>query len=97
MKMSKAVQRLNTNLLQVLAQINEEAQQIDGFSHLEHTVKFDAFPGSLLVLCHFKDMQSLQNGKDSQLENKLQNQLHKLLLKKGIVLKKPKMNLKFHC
>jgi len=94
MKMSKLCQRLNKKLLAVLAQINEEAKQIDGFSHLSHTVQFDYFPSSLLVHCHFSEEQQLSVAQSSHAEAKLQKQLHKLLLKKGIVLKDPKMNLK---
>lgn len=94
MKMSKIVQRLNVKLLAVLAKIDEEAKQVEGFSHLSHTVQFDLFPSSLLVLCHFSDEQNLGDAQGSHVETKLQKQLHKLLLKKGIVLKDPKMNLK---
>jgi hypothetical protein len=93
MKMSKICQRLNQKLLAVLVQINEEAIQIDGFSHLSHTVQFDCFPSSLLVHCHFSDLQQLSDAQNSHAESKLQKRLHKLLLKKGIVLKDPKVNL----
>ena len=94
MKMSKICQRLSVKLLAVLAQVNEEAKQLDGFSHLSHTVQFDCFPGSLLVHCHFAEAQQLNVALSSHVETKLQKQLHKLLLKKGIVLKDPKLNLK---
>lgn len=86
--MSKVCHRLNNKLLAVLDQINEEAKQVGGFSHISHTVQFDCFPASLLVHCHFSEAQS------SHAETKLQKQLHKFLFKKGIVLKNPKMNLK---
>ncbi len=92
--MSKIVQRLNVKLLAVLAQVDEEAKQVDGYSHLSHTVQFDLFPSSLLVQCHFNGEQELRAAQGSHVETKLQKQLHKLLLKKGIVLKDPKMNLK---
>ena len=94
MKMSKICQRLNEKLLAVLSLMSEEAKQIEGFSHLSHTVEFDCFPGSLLVSYHFTDTQTLRVALDSHVETKLQKQLHKLLLKKGILLKDPKMNLK---
>jgi len=94
MKMSKICQRLNKNLLAVLAQINEEAKQVDGYSHISHTVQFDYFPGSLLVHCHFHEVQQLRDAQSGDVEIKLQKHLHKLLFKKGIVLKDPKMNLK---
>ena len=94
MKMSKICQRLNEKLLAVLVQVNEEAKQVDGFSHLSHSVQFDCFPGSLLVHCHFGEAQQLRVAQSSHVEIKLQKQLHKLLLKKGIVLKDPKINLK---
>lgn len=93
MKMSKICQRLNVKLLAVLAQINEEAKQIDGFSHLSHTVQFDCFPSSLLVQCHFNNEQQMCVAQNDHVESKLQKMLHKLLLKKGIVLKDPKTNL----
>jgi len=92
--MSKICHRLNKNLLAVLAQISEEAKQVDGFSHLSHTVQFDCFPASLLVHCHFSGAQQLRVAQSNHAETKLQKKLHKLLLKKGIVLKNPKMNLK---
>jgi len=94
MKMSKTCQRLNERLLAVLTQVDKEAKQIDGFSHLSHTVQFDCFPGSLLVLCHFSDEQKLLAAKNKNVETILQKQLSKLLFKKGILLKEPKMNLK---
>lgn len=93
MKMSKICQRLNKKLLAVLVKINEEAKQIDGFTHLSHTVQFDYFPGSLLVHCHFSEAQQLRIAQNSHVETKLQKQLQKLLLKQGIVLKDPKINL----
>jgi hypothetical protein len=93
MKMSKICQRLNQKLLTVLAQVNEEAIQINGFSHLTHTVQFDCFPSSLLVHCHFSEEQQLHDAQNSHAETKLQKRLQKLLLKKGIVLKDPKVNL----
>lgn len=94
MKISKITQRLNQKLLDVLNLVNEEAKQVEGFSHLSHTVQFDCFPGSLLVHCHLNDEQQLQEAQGNHSETKLQKLLHKLLLKKGIVLKDPKMNLK---
>ncbi|MFT5759902.1 MAG: hypothetical protein ACI9LM_004686 [Alteromonadaceae bacterium] len=94
MKMSKICQRMNKKLLAVLAKVSEEAKQIEGFSHLSHTVQFDLFPSSLLVLCHFSEVQQLGAAQSSLAEVKLQKQLHKLLLKQGIILKDPKMNLK---
>ena len=78
--MSKICHRLNNKLLAVLVQINEEAKQVDGFSHLSHSVQFEA--------------QQLRVAQSSHAETKLQKQLHKLLFKKGIVLKDLKMNLK---
>jgi hypothetical protein len=93
MKMSKICQRLNQKLLAVLAQVNEEAKQINGFSHLSHTIQFDCFPGSLLVHCHFSEAQQLHDAQNSHAELRLQKLLQKLLLKKGIVLKNPKVNL----
>ncbi|TRX54503.1 hypothetical protein [Thalassomonas sp. M1454] len=92
--MSKIVQRLNVKLLAALEQIDEEAKQFEGYSHLSHSVQFDLFPSSLLVLCHFSNEQQFQAALASDVETKLQKHLHKLLLKKGIVLKDPKMNLK---
>lgn len=94
MKMSKTCQRLNERLLVVLSQVDNEAKQVDGFSHLSHTVHFDCFPGSLLVLCHFIDAQMLLTAKNNHVETKLQKKLSTLLFKKGILLKDPKMNLK---
>jgi len=94
MKMSKICQRLNKKLLAVLVKVNEEAKQITGFSHLSHTVQFDCFPSSLLVLCHMSDDQLLDVTQSNLAELKLQKYLHKLLLKQGVILKNPKMNLK---
>jgi len=96
MAMSKTCQRLNKALLAVLVKLNEEAKQLDGYSHLSHIVQFDCFPSSLLVLCHFTNVQQLLVAQNSRVEATLQKQLHKLLFKKGIVLKDPKMNLKLH-
>jgi hypothetical protein len=95
MKKSKSYQRLNKELLTILAELSNEAAQIDGYSHLSHTVKFDFFPSSLLVYCHFSDNQKLCVAQSHQIEKKLQKKLQKLLLSKGIVLKAPKTNLYF--
>ncbi len=94
MKMSKTAQRLNKKLLTTLALLNEEASQINGFSHISHTVQFDNFPSSLLVYCHFSEEQHLLTAQNNHIENQLQSFLQKRLLKNGIVLKKPKNNLK---
>lgn len=44
--------------------------------------------------CHFHEKFDLRAAQDAHVETKLQKQLHKLLLKKGIVLKDQKNNLK---
>ncbi len=93
MKMSKICQRLNDKLLAALTIIDEEAKLVEGYSHLSHTVQFDCFPGSLLVQCHFDEDQQVRAAKGCHVETKLQKRLHKLLLKKGILLKEPKKNL----
>ena len=93
MKMSKICQRLNVKLLAGLKQLDEEAKLITGYKDLSHTVQFDLFPSSLIVHCHFENEEQLLDAKNSHVESKLQKRLHKLLMKKGIVLKDPKLNL----
>ena len=94
--MTKICQRLNDKLITALDLLSKEAEQHENFSHITHTVKFDCFPASLLVIVHYQenkiDNSDIQEYKS--IETILQKQLHRLLLKKGIVLKKPTMNLK---
>lgn len=93
-KLSKTTQKLNIKLLDVLAEIRQHAQSsLSGFVNLDHLVQFESFPGSLLVSCYFKHESNLIIAKNE--EKRFQRKLHGLLLKKGIVLKKPQQNLRF--
>jgi len=98
MKMTKICQRLNDKLLMVLKLLSKEAEQYKSFSHITHTVQFDCFPSSLLVIVHCYDINLNSNTSYTEEQKPtdvvLQKLLHRLLLKKGIVLKKPTMNLK---
>lgn len=92
--MSKTVRRMNDKLLGALKTLNDfAAEELDGYTKLEHTVAFDLFPGSLLVTCYFEDQESLDKNMSEQ--KILQKKLQKLLLKQGIVLKDVKQNLIF--
>jgi hypothetical protein len=94
MKMSKTMRKMNAKLEGAIKKVNDLAiQELAGFSKLEHIVKFDLFPGSLLVTCYFESQQQLEVS--MKLEKEYQKKLQKLLLKQGIVLKDVKQNLKF--
>lgn len=94
MKMSKTLRKLNDKLLGELKKLNDQlTEELPGFVELDHTVKFDLFPGSLLVNCYFESQDALD--KNMKNEKVFQKKLQKLLLKQGIVLKDAKMNLKF--
>ncbi len=85
---------MNDKLLGAIKTLNDQAaEELDGLTRLDHTVKFDLFPGSLLVNCHFESQAALE--KNMNAEKEFQKKLQKLLLKQGIVLKDVKQNLKF--
>lgn len=94
MKQSKTVKKLVTKVVQVSEIMNELlAIEFSSFESLSHTVEFDLFPGSLLFTCLFEKPTDFKAIKAE--EKTYQNKLHKLLLKKGIVLKQPSQNLRF--
>lgn len=93
MKFSKTNQKLKTKLLACLKILEgKAAQEFSGFISLSHTVQFDYFPGSLLVTCYFQ-AEELAQAKVK--EAKYQKSLHQLLFKQGILLKNPRVNLRF--
>lgn len=95
MKMSKTLRKLNDKLIATIDSIQQQAnEQLEGFSSLSHTVKFDLFPGSLLVSCYFESHDHLDKAKKH--EKTFQKLLHKMLLKQGILLKDSSQNLKFY-
>lgn len=94
MKHSKTTKKLSNKLNIVLAQIKTLlSEEFPNFTDVSLTVKFDYFPGSILLTCHFKDDESLTAAKAQ--ESAYQKKLHKLLFKQGIVLKQPTQNLAF--
>lgn len=96
MKLSKICRKLNEKLLKTLEILTEQAdKELEGFTQLTHTVQFDLFPSSVLVICHFEDEEKLKQAIKSGAEKNFQNQLHKQLNKRGITLKDARENLKF--
>ncbi len=94
MKMSKTTKKLNDRLLLVIEKIRLQAkEELEGLSDVSHSVKFDLFPGSLLVSFSFETHDFLDKAKSS--EKQYQKKLHNLLMKQGILLKEPKLNLIF--
>jgi hypothetical protein len=94
MKMSKTTKKLNDRLLLVLEKLTLQAkEELEGLTSVSHTVKFDLFPGSLLVNCIFETQGYLDKAKPS--EKQYQKKLNNMLLKQGILLKAPMHNLKF--
>lgn len=88
-KLSKVTLKLNTALLTVLDELKHQLlTELNGFVRLNHEVKFDNFPASILVYGYFDNEQNLTAAKD--LEKTYQKQLKALLLKKGILLKTAK-------
>lgn len=96
MKLSKICRKLNEKLLKTLDILAEQAdKELEGFTQLTHTVQFDLFPSSILVICHFENEESLQQSLKSGAEKNFQKLLHKQLNKRGILLKDARDNLKF--
>ncbi len=94
MKMSKTTKKLNDRLLLVLEKLTVQAkEELEGLATVSHTVKFDLFPGSLLVNFVFETADSLDKAKSC--EKTYQKKLNNMLLKQGILLKESKHNLKF--
>ena len=86
MKLSKICRKLNDKVLKTLDILTEQANnELDGFTHLTHTVQFDLFPSSLLVTCYFENEDSLAKSQVS--ESDFQKHLQKQLSKRGILLK----------
>ncbi|MGK0444180.1 MAG: hypothetical protein ACJA1U_001110 [Bermanella sp.] len=95
MKMSKTIKKLNDRLVIAVEKLAVQAsEEFEGFVKLEHTVKFDLFPGSLLVSCYFETHDHLDKAMSS--EKSYQKKLHNMLMKQGILLKEPTHNLKFY-
>jgi len=96
MKLSKICRKLNDKLLKTLDILTEQAsKELVGFTHLTHTVQFDLFPSSIVVICHFEDEEKLKQAVDSGVEKQFQKQFKKQLSKRGIALKDASDNLKF--
>jgi len=94
MKMSKTTKKLNDRLVLVLKKLTLQAkEELEGLTSVSHTVKFDLFPGSLLVNFAFETPDLLDKAKPS--EKPYQKKLNNMLLKQGILLKESKHNLKF--
>lgn len=95
MKMSKTIKKLNDRMVLAIEKLGTQASEdLVGLVKIEHTVKFDLFPGSLLVSCYFDSHDHLDKAMSS--EKTYQKKLHNLLMKQGILLKEPSHNLKFY-
>lgn len=93
MKQSKTVKKLELKVIQTSETLSELLKnEFTSFKSISYTVEFDLFPGSLLFSCIFNstNFNEIKNE-----ENKYQKTLHNLLLKKGVILKKPIQNLRF--
>jgi len=87
-KNSKTVKKLDNNVIKALTLACEHAKEnIEGFSWLTHTAKYDNFPASLLVTCIFDTDAQLDNAIEQQQDQQLQQAIHKQLLNVGIVIK----------
>ncbi len=94
MKQSKTVKKLDAKVIQTSETLSELlTSEFSSFKSLSYTVEFDLFPSSLLFSCIFDNNIDFNQIKSE--EKTYQKKLHKLLLKKGIVLKKPTQNLRF--
>lgn len=86
--MKKTVKKLDDNVVKALTIVCEIAKQdIVGFQWLTHSANYANFPVSLVITCVFDTNQSLENAKISLQEIVLRKQIHKQLLKAGILLK----------
>jgi hypothetical protein len=94
MKQSKTVKKLAAKVVQVSEAMQDLlTTEFSSFESLSYTVEFDLFPSSLIFSCVFKDTTEFERIKKE--EKTYQKNLHKLLFKKGIVLKTPTLNLRF--
>lgn len=94
MKISKTIKKLNDRLVGCIDTLSNELKaELDGIHHVEHSIQFDLFPGSLLVSVEFQSHDYLDKALSSQ--KRFQKRLHNLLLKQGILLKTPQNNLAF--
>lgn len=86
--MNKTVKKLDNNVVKALTIVCEHAkQEIVGFEWLTHSANYANFPGSLVITCVLDNQQSLDNMLAQQQEHGLRKQIHKQLLKAGILLK----------
>lgn len=103
MKKSKTVQKLSNKVDKAILQLdNLLKEEFPTYERIEHSVKYDLFPGSLFVQCFFNNGDEQDNAvvneviKNIKSEEKTYQKKHqKLLFKQGIVLKLPNQNLAF--
>ena len=86
--MKSTIKKRDDNIVKVLTTACETAKQWDiGFEWLIHTVRYNHFPGSLVITCVFnielEVQQAIENGFDKKLRQLIQGHL----LKAGIRVK----------
>ncbi len=92
--MSTTVKKREASLIKALTIVCEDAKGwADGFEWLTHTVRYNHFPGSLLVTCVFSSDAQMQAAE--ALKPKFCKAVHAQLLKMGVVLKQPNRHVRF--
>ncbi|MBC3766170.1 Fis family transcriptional regulator [Neptunicella marina] len=94
--MKSTIKKLENNIIKALTIACENAKTTTpGFSWLTHSAKFDNFPASLVVTCVFETEQQIVDARQQKLDQALIKDIHKQMLKIGVVLKQPRHNVFF--
>lgn len=94
--MQKTVKKLDNNVVKGLTIACENIKcDVEGFEWLTHRANYANFPGSLLITCVFDNNQSLQTMLTNKQDVEIKKQIHKQLLKVGVLLKRNRQHVCF--
>lgn len=96
MKFSKTAKKINNNVKKALKVVETDikSDNIEAFAGFSHSCQWDNFPASLVILCQFETPKALAQAEQDQRLSYFQKNIHKQLLKVGIVLKDVRQNVK---
>lgn len=94
--MRKMDKKRDKDIVAALTEVCEEAKQrSEGFAWISHSVNFQRFPDSLLVSCAYASQSLLSEANESGEQRELTQQVVAALANKGIVIAKPKQQIRF--
>lgn len=94
--MKKTVKKLDDSVVKALTKVCELAKyEIPGFEWITHTIQYDNFPASLVVICVFDTQASLDSAQLAELDVYLRRQIQRQLLKVGVKLKDARHHVRY--